>query len=84
MRTSYNNHLCIIDVANMINKQIHNYYVSHTPEVDALVARLVVLCAECEGPTSCSGPGASHAKKFSLNVVFLHPRLILCTPKQTN
>ena len=69
----------------MINIEIHNYYVCHTPEVDAVVvlvvARLVVLGADCEPPTLCSGAGTGRAKQFILNAAFLHPRLILYTEK---
>jgi hypothetical protein len=79
-RSSYNNHICIIHVANNIfleKDKTYNYQ-GHTPEVDALCARLVHLCAECEGPTTCSGPSADLAKQFNLNAAFLHPHLILC------
>jgi hypothetical protein len=60
-------------------RQTYNYH-GHTPEVDALCARLMDLCADydCEGPPTCLGPGAGPAKQFNLNTAFLHPRLILC------
>jgi hypothetical protein len=58
-------------------RQTYNYQ-GHTPKVDALCARLVDLCADCEGPAKCLGPSAGLAKQFNLNAAFLHPRLILC------
>jgi hypothetical protein len=62
----------------MIQKRETYNYQGHTPEVDALCARLVDLCAECEDPASCSGPGAGRDMQFNLNTAFLHPRLIIC------